>query len=133
MDTENRFKSPYTVIRVVKEAPPAGEREAKVSVLVQQRTRDDGSMSREFVSIKCEIGKRVNFFSVAEVMDLLPKIEEALPAAREEDAKIRETQNQSRDNDRGGYRENYNDGNKRDGYRDNRRRPDRDDEPRRRR
>lgn len=87
-----RTSSPYTVVRTIKEASAGPEEEPtlKVTALVQQRRRDDGKMSREFVSIRCELGKKIMFFSVAAAKDLISGLTAVVPEADVEDTRMRQ-------------------------------------------
>jgi len=88
----SRVGSPYTVVRTIKETSVGPEEEptVKIAALVQQRRRDDGKLSREFVSIRCDLGKKVMFFSVAAAKDLISGLTQVVPEADVEDARMRQ-------------------------------------------
>jgi hypothetical protein len=90
--TEKPSISPYTVVRTIKETSsgPEDDPTSRVTILVQRKRRDDGKMSREFVSIKCELGRKVFFFSVKAATDLVITLGQVLDEARTEDNRMRE-------------------------------------------
>ena len=83
---------PYVVTDIIQEISTGTEEHpGKFTVLKQKRRRDDGTYTREFISIKCEMGKKVFFFPVPVASDLISGLTSVIDLARDEDARLRKS------------------------------------------